>query len=80
MIEVGRVNEIWWALENGKAVVMRLGDARIKTSAIVDVVVARALQLLPGFSREEVLEAWLYQALEQVVEAHGVEPLPPVPS
>jgi hypothetical protein len=59
-----------------------LGPVRMSTSKIVDFIVDNAASALardaPGetFSRAEIAEAWLYQALEQLAAARGVEPLP----
>lgn len=78
-----KVNLIWGALEVGKRHVMSLGAVRVTTSQIVDLVVQKAMESVnvPDASitvtREEVLEAWLYQSLEQFARERGLQPLPP---
>jgi hypothetical protein len=81
-IERDKVNLIWDALEIGKDYIISLGPARMKTSQMVDLIVQKAMERInvPDASvtvtREEVLEAWLYQSLEQFALARGVHPLP----
>ena len=78
MVSVDKVNLIWPALDLGFGRVFSMGNMRIKTAQIVDVVVTEALKATEGqVTREEVLEAWLYRSLEQLARAGGVEPLPP---
>lgn len=78
MVSAGKVNLIWLALDLGLERVFAMGEARIKTSEIVDVVVKEVMKATRyKVTREEVLEAWLYRTLEQLARAGGVEPLPP---
>lgn len=83
MVEQDKVNLIWDALEVGKKHVVSLGPMRMKTSQIVDLIIQKTMESInvPDASvtvtREEVLEAWLYQSLEQFMLARGHQPLPP---
>lgn len=84
MVEQDKVALIWDALELGKKhTITSMGGVRMKTSGFVDVLVQKAMESInvPGapitVTREEVLEAWLYQSLEQFAWARGLQPLPP---
>jgi hypothetical protein len=80
MVEPDKVNRIWAALHNAKCDLFEEGERRMSTAMIVDFVAERAAAALgddAGITREEVLEAWLYQALGDLARASGLGPLPP---
>lgn len=84
MVEVNKVNRIWMALEEAKMALFALGLVRMSTTMIVDFIVDRTAVAFAidapqeAVSREEIVEAWLYQALEQLAAASGVKPLPKI--
>lgn len=78
MIEPWKVNAIWDLLEPAKLALYAKGRTRIKTSDAVDFIIAHVVaDGAIKVTREEVLEAWLYQALHQIMANGGIEPLPP---
>lgn len=83
MVDAKEVNRIWKALRVAKLCLLELGPVRISTSKIVDFMVDEASKALasdggPAIPRERILEAWLYEVLEMLAAARGVEPLPKV--
>jgi len=84
MVDKRKVQTIWTALEAEKVALLELGPVRMSTTQIVDFIVAKVEADLapkaptdPSYTRCEIVEAWLYQALQQYAEVQGVEPLPP---
>lgn len=82
MVELNKVNRIWKALEKATIALFDLGPVRMSTMKIVDFVVDEAAKALAAdggpddVRREEVVEAWLYQVLEQLAATRGVSPFP----
>lgn len=84
MVDKRKAKAIWTALEAGKVALLELGPVRMSTTQIVDFIVKKVEAELapktptdPSYTRGEIVEAWLYQSLQQYAEVQGVEPLPP---
>jgi len=78
MIDAATVNRIWPALKLAQAKLLNEGERRFSTSTAVDFIVDAAIETLYGtVTAEQVLYAWLYQALEMIALDAGVRPLPP---
>jgi hypothetical protein len=64
MLSVEQVNAIWTLLDRvGTDVGEELGATSVRQSEIVDTILRRVAEIDPRWSREQILEAWMHQAI-----------------